>query len=317
MPPLYLLNPKGLSFFFGANARPVCGLQPRLNDMQKRLSGAVLACVIAALSLTHSSVTQAATALVWQTSFDCPEWTQSRGLSENVVCGVGDGIAGWGAWTTPQHPNGDEITLAANYPGGGGGRGFRHWRGDGSNVNSGGLLITLPATLPEMWIRFYMRYESGFNWSPLNYTKDLYVNVTATGAFTVGFHSGDGFGVATISPSRNIIGSPGWASVNGGTRADGLWHCYETHVKVNTSGANGIAEAWIDGRQSMSFHDVDFKMIPGWSFFGLGSNQATPANGGEKYTDYDDIAVSASGRIGCAGGGLVAPAPPMNVRIIR
>lgn len=286
--------------------------------MPKRVPYVLVGCAIAALGLLQSSNIQAAPAVVWQTTFNCGEWNETFGILENLVCGAGDGIAGWGAWTTGGHPNGDEITLAANNPGGGGGRGFRHWRGDGTNVSGGGLSVNLPAPYPELWLRVYMRYQAGFAWSQLNYSKELYFNVTGTAAFTLGFHSADSFGIATISPSRNILGGPGWTSTNGGATSDGQWHCYEAHVKTNTSGANGVAEAWIDGRQVVSARDVDFKMVPGWSYFGLGSNQATPANGGDRYTDYDDLAVSVAGQVGCTGGTVIAaPAAPTNVHVVR
>src|SRR5881296_3316998 len=77
----------------------------------------------------QAPLTVGAASLLWQTTFNCPkDWTQSMGLADALVCAAGDGISGSGAWTSTGHPLGDEITLAANNPGGGGGRGFRHWR---------------------------------------------------------------------------------------------------------------------------------------------------------------------------------------------
>jgi hypothetical protein len=81
-------------------------------------------------------------------------------------------MSGYGGWAPSGHPAGDQITLAANNPAGGGGRGFRHWRGDGVNVNGGGISINFPGSYSEMWMRFYMRYQAGFQFSQLYYTKD-------------------------------------------------------------------------------------------------------------------------------------------------
>lgn len=287
----------------------------------------ILPCVaLCALAFIQSqSHADAATSLIWQTTFDCSDWNQSMGIHDAAVCGAGDGLTGWGGWTTAGHRNGDEIVAAANNPSGGGGKGFRHWRGDGTNVNGGSVRVVLPNPVTDMWIRFYMRYQAGFRFSPLIYTKDLYVNVGSVSTFAVGFHGSDRFGISTISPSRNIDGSPGWTSVNGGASADGNWHCYETHVKMNTSAANGVAEVWVDGQAGPSARDVDFGRSAGWSYFALGENQSTVTNGGDRYTDYDDVAVSTTGRIGCAAGAGGAPPPPVfglpaapqNVRIIR
>ena len=148
-----------------------------------------------------------------------------------------DGMSGFGGWAPAGHPAGDQITLAANNPGGGGGRGFRHWRGDGININGGGFSIHPPSAFSDMWIRFYMRFQAGFKWSPLIYTKDLYVH--SGNIFTLGFHGSDSFGVSIISPSTNLDGPVGWQSVMRGSVSDGSFHCYEVHVKT---GVSGIAE---------------------------------------------------------------------------
>src|SRR5512144_419349 len=104
----------------------------------------------------------AQSSFVWQTTFNCNDWNQTMGLTDAAVCASGDGISGSGGWTTAGHPNGDEITVAANNPAGAGGKGFRHWRADGQNSNGGGINVNLPSPMPELWVRWYMRYQLGF-----------------------------------------------------------------------------------------------------------------------------------------------------------
>src|SRR4030066_420726 len=124
---------------------------------------------------------QAVVTLPWSTTYNCPDWTQSDGVPS---C---DGLLDYGGWTCD---NGDgtreeeQITIAANYPSGGGGKGQRSWDGDGINNNSGATRLPLTNPQPELWIRFYMRYPLGFRWDPYpTYEKRLRaatVNATPT-----------------------------------------------------------------------------------------------------------------------------------------
>lgn len=275
-----------------------------------------VSCLGAAIMVGQTMRAGAAPAVIWETTFgNCSEWNQTQGLNDNQVCGNGDGISGYGNWTTS---NGtvDQITAAANNPAGPGGRGFRHWRGAGVNNNGGGLRIVLPAQQSEIWVRWYMRYQSGFAWSSAgqpNYTKDLYFNVTNSNypVFTVGFHDTSLFGVAQVQPTgRNLYGGPpGWLAANGGSAGDGAWHAYETHVKMGTS--NGIAESWVDGVRTHNQTNVNWGSSGGWEYFVVGSNQSLVASGVDRYTDYDDFAISTSGYIGPLG----VPVAPQNLRI--
>ena len=113
--------------------------------------------------------------------------------------------------------------------------------------------------------------------------------------YAVGFKSADGFGTTQFYPvSRNIDGSPGWLSSERGATGDGIFHVYEIHMKRDTNGSNGVWEAWIDGNRSVSATDVNWGGAS-FSWFVLGDNQYNPSNGGDRYTDYDDVAVSATG----------------------
>jgi hypothetical protein len=239
---------------------------------------------------------------VFQTTFDCPDWIQALpsgpadpGFDANV-CSTGDGIAGSGSWITTLL-SADRIIAAANYPLGAGGKGFRHWRGDGDNNNGGGLTITLPAPVTEMWVRLYIRYSLGFAWSggePI-YTKDNYWSDCGSGCAIFGIQGNHSWGV-NYNGSTNYPSSRTWAQSQGGPTGDGQWHLYEYHLKQNGSAAT--IEIWIDGVQYLNVTNADLGNTP-WISFKLGENQATVTGcNPDCYTDYDDIAISTVGRIG-------------------
>lgn len=227
--------------------------------------------------------------LIFQSTFDCLDWIQDPPTlghgSDANVCSSGDGIEGYGDWTTVSGSK-DQIIAAANNPSGGGGKGFRHWREDGNNNNGGGLRITLPAPVTEMWVRLYMRFSDGFTWTggAPNYTKDMYWNVGA--AFLIFGHQGGGWGLHSNVGSQNIPSSSKWANT-----PPGQWHLYEYHVKQ----AGGVVEVWVNGQQVLSRTGVNLGTAT-WDYFVLGENQCCVATGG--YTDYDDIAISIVGRVG-------------------
>jgi hypothetical protein len=288
--------------------------------MKVSLRLALTSAVIAFVCLPASHTPSAQVALVFQTSFNCPEWDQGLGLTESIVCGAADGISGWGGWTTSSGAK-DQITSSANNPAGAGGRGFRHWRGDGQNNNGGGLTIALPAPVQEVWVRFYMRYQAGFAWTngAPQYTKEHYWNVGQRGQFQFGFSSGMVYLHTYQGSTANLTSSKTWASINGGNTGDGQFHCYEYHVKMDTNGSNGIAEIWYEGTKVMTRTDVNWSNGGAtWSEFVLGDNQYNPSNGSSRFTDYDDIAVSTTGYIGPLGGLTIPiPAAPINLRVIR
>ncbi len=237
--------------------------------------------------LYYPSISNAAVNLPWSTTFNCPDWTQSMGLY-NVNC---DGLRGDGAWTTSDGKE-EQITSAANYSGGGGGKGQRHWMGDGVNNVSGGLGISFTSSQSELWIRWYMRYENGFQWNPLNNQKILYINVLGQNAVVVQYVWSDQVRIA----SRDYSGyyeSPqgnGWQTIMGGNASDGGWHLYEVHIKTDTNGNNGIAEMWIDGVQRISVSNANFGSL-GFDYILIGSNGFEPNNGRTMYIDFDDIMI--------------------------
>ena len=166
--------------FPGMDARHQQPAQQRRRGLQVVYAMKKLLALLALCALVGS----ASAATVFSTTFNCAsDWTGSMGLSDATVCANGDFILGYLNASAPSHPNGDEINATANNAAGGGGKGFRHW--DGGNVrNSGGGSIHILGFTPqrEMWIRYYARYQSGYDWSNGPFMKMLYVNSSAWSA---------------------------------------------------------------------------------------------------------------------------------------
>jgi hypothetical protein len=260
----------------------------------------------------HHPAAQSAGTLV-NTSFDCNEWTQTSGADP---CSPGDSINTGGNWTTSSG-KGDQITLAANNPLGTG-RGFRHWRGTGTNNNAGGIRITFTPTR-ELYVRWYARFSPGFAWtngSP-HYSKEVYFDVGSANTAIAEFASGN-FQVHSLAGSQNIASSATWNAINGGSAGDGKFHCYEVYIKLDTNGSDGIVKLWSEGRLVGSFTGLNLGTRPAFDAFMLGSNQDYVTNG-DQYTDYDDVVVSLTGPIGPLGSSITTPKPaaPSNVQIIR
>ncbi len=252
----------------------------------------ILLILIFVILTLSGSISFSAVNLPWSTTFNCPDWTQSMGLS-NINC---DGLTGHGNWTCDNADSTvkeEQITAAANYSGGKGGKGQRHWMGDEINNVSGGLKISFASSQSELWIRWYMRYENGFQWNPLNNQKILYVNVGSLNLTTIQYVWSDqvriasvGYGGYYLSPQGN-----GWQTIMGGNASDGGWHYWEAHLKTDTTGSNGIAELWIDGTQRISVSNANFGSLP-FTHIAIGENGFKPANGRCMYIDFDDITIS-------------------------
>jgi len=217
----------------------------------------------------------------------------------------------------PNQPTGDDAILtAANNPGGGGGKGFRHWVGDGLNNGGGGILVQWPSTA-EMWFRYYIRFQTGFAWAPIINMKTLYVQQGQANGFYFGLHN-QVIG-AVINGTQLLHSTVSWSNWMGGAVGDGQWHCLELHVKMNNpaSASNGIFEFSLNNTLIYSNTAIQISAVPGeqYSDAQIGSNHNQPDNGGvDKYVDFDDIAISATGPIGCFGSSVLPPAP-RNLRV--
>jgi len=232
--------------------------------------------------------------LPWSTSLDCPDWKQGDGPPP--IAGLFKG----GDWKC-DGTHGDQITVDANYAFGGGGKGFRHWQGDGTNNNGGGIAVVLHQREPELWIRWYMRYEKGFKWKGGEpyYDKLFYIR-PPRGSGGRDLIPEWGYGSLCFAYAKpQVRAEPGlWKKMMGGAVSDGKWHCHEIHMKMDTNGKDGIAEWWADGEKVIDRKDVDFGTHAGWVWMSIGSNQTTPENGRPMALDFDDIAIRTSGRIG-------------------
>jgi hypothetical protein len=289
---------------------PVRGDKAKGQQDMKTFSTSLVSsvCIIAALSWPQTSGAQ----LVFQTTFPsatCPDWNQTAfNLLDANVCALGDGIAGNGSWITSNR-SGDQITAAANNSLGGGGKGFRHWVGDGLN-NAGGGIVVSWAPVSEMWFRYYIRFQSGFAWgggvSPN--MKTIYCNYSQPGTFYFGLHDGVVGGHVEVDagfgdPSGNHHSTVTWSQWQGGPTGNGNFHVLEVHAKMNTTGASsdGIFEFWLDGTRIYTNSNVHFSSQNGARFNNckVGENHNNPQNGGvDKFVDFDDIAVSTTGLIG-------------------
>ena len=156
-----------------------------------------------------------------------------------------------------------------------------------------------------------MRYEQGYQWNPLSYAKHLYIwTQSASNAVIPEYFGAGTYRVYAEAPGggASYPGNTGWQSIYG-TASDGSWHCYEIHIRMDTNGtsgsavADGVAELWIDNVNQFSVANANYSWgdpaaAQGWTYVDIKSNQSSPANGRGMYVDYDDIVISATGRIG-------------------
>jgi hypothetical protein len=187
------------------------------------------------------------------------------------------------------------ITSAANRIGSG--TGARFYAGNGRNRLGGKLGVSFSTPQPELWVRWYIRYDPDFSWgsedgsptsSPiwdkniysftsndLHYTewRGGYIRIGVSGTDLKSF---DGFGW------NNIIGA-----------ANGGWVCMEQYMKMNTGGENGAARIWMNGDLALEDLSVNFGGSNGWRTITFENNQGYPIGAPpEGYTvDYDDMVI--------------------------
>lgn len=237
----------------------------------------------------------------WESSFDLPEWTQGEGAPPGE-------FSSGGSWTCDGL--GGQITTDAKNPLSKGARGFRHWQGDGTNKNSGGIMAYFPSPQKELWIRWYHRYEKGFQWSVQSsgnrepaYDKLLYIWTAKSGNAILPEPYYNRFRLATQSPSAHWT-SPsgkGWKYIMGSDQSDGRFHVHEIYIKMDTNGTDGIGRYWINGELLIDSTNMNYSggtdssedqtARNGWTRFLIGSNQKAPDNGQCMYVDYDDFVI--------------------------
>ena len=268
----------------------------------------------------------------WETTFSCADWEQGNSLSCSQLEVGGGWVCGDELeWTIQK----DKITSSANNPEGGGGKGFRHWKGDGywnptyNDDGGGGLTLTFPSAQEEFWMRWTMRYQSGFSWADIITDKMLYIHTDEPGYEAIPVHAGGGELVLGLQGPDDQYqmraGAFGWNQIQGGTlynglaRGDGKFHTYEIHIKMDTNGTDGIGRFWVDGVLRIENTHVNWSAgnttaRAGWTHMLIGSNQLEPNNGACAYVDFDDIVIhnlkpSNSDSFGNPYIGLISTAP--------
>lgn len=161
-----------------------------------------------------------------------------------------------------------------------------------------------------------MRYESGMPGHG-TYPKWLFINPLDINVY-LGFWGDDDAYFHPQGYPGNIYGfGKGFRTVvgNGTMISDGGWDCYEVHLKQGT-GSNGVVEMWINGIRTISHDAVPMKQTSkGWRTITFGSNHKDGfGRKRDYYNDFDDIAISNTGRIGCLANTQsdTPPAVPQN-----
>jgi len=260
-------------------------------------------------SVLLSGVSLADITLPYSTTFNCPEQV----LIGNVYnC---DGLINvGGADSSGHYPS---ITTDANFPNGGGVRGARFWVGLNKNDYASAFVYQFPP-VSEIWVRGYVSYEPGMIFTQgqklAYFINGLYIVIAGNYLRITD--------VDTYNYYNNVNGTMGLQYFYGGpgfhTAADGSWHCIEFHWKAQnpSTASNGQFDIWIDSTQYMHYDTIHFGAMtqPG---FTMTSNNDPVDNPTDQWEDWDDIAVSATGRLGCPytlGAAGPSPNPPTNLK---
>ena len=284
---------------------------------------------------------EAAISLPWSTTFNCAETY----ITDNWQC---DQLQHWGGGecyckrldgvdvlgNPCSGGSGCEPYYWVNKPGifnvanndKGSGNGFREWiwtnlTGNESTYNIMIIPISGPPSFAipqkELWIRWYMRFQSGINIANSYYMKTMYIRTGGSSECVADFSEADGFilGVQGGGGPNNAgaldasCTSCGLQTMSHGqTITDNTWHSIEIHIKMDTTGtpssryANGVAQFWLDGElkinnTTINWSNGDIAAQQGWTWFdfpnnfsdGVGLQMLT--GGQEMYIDWDDVAV--------------------------
>lgn len=278
--------------------------------------------VIAHFFLAAPGFTEDKLPLPYNTTFNCPEAVFNNNANRPDCDHL---PSAWQAYSNVAGGPYTAITSAANFPNGAGGRGIRFYIGPTTNDSSSGINYE-PTTTgnKEVWVRWYTRWQPGFSYGTdgNNGHKAVYFNNDPY------FNWGGNFLRITDGVFIRIVGGFGlwdiWNSSGKSFTADGSWVCSEIHYKVETSpgAGNGVAEWWINNVKRMGFNDINYGAPAngGFNFFGLPANGNGNTSGSYMWQDFDDVAISTTGRIGCpystsSGASSAAPLPPANLKV--
>ena len=235
--------------------------------------------------------------LPWSTTFDCPEWNH---ISDPLEC---PGIDKHGGWSAQPGNKYEEISAQANHPAGDGGKGARHWTGDGTNNGSGSIEIYFNSPQDRVWVRWYQRWEPGFKATPIYMTKELYFWNTGPNQIVHEMNLPDGGGWGTVF----VGGGQGHYYNEGGFKywypsgtSDGSWVLFEVLVDI----PNGKYKYWVN-EELLLDKNINFPTNPKLESicFQINSKGVDNGIGRPMYIDYDDVAISNTGYIGPLSGG--------------
>jgi hypothetical protein len=286
------------------------------------------------VALVFSVRSYATTPIPFSTTFsDCPYWNSyyQYGVNNYICPSEPNGLQRHGAWTCSGGET-EELTTSANMSSGAGGSGLRHWTGTGKNVCSGSANIVFDSVQPELWIRWYQRYDSGqYFRSNSEGDKQLLMDSTVfasppsgCGHWYGGWENptklvvqvksvGGGSGINYYGQADrgwNYVMHEGATAPNGEKYSDGQWHYYEVHMKWNTGSPpdgnpDGIVQWWIDGELLLDHSDVvwyrQYPECSGWHNVVFRANVDYAMQSTCLSDDIDDIAISNTGYIGPLG----------------
>ena len=252
----------------------------------------------------------------WETSFDYPEECSIRGVDNQTNCGnvQNDGTNwNWGGGTIRDGNTYTQAVADANYPGGGGGLGARFWNYDGHNTQSGPIRVSFPNPQKELWIRWYMRYQEGFQWRSseggtlhrIHYNKTLYLRTGASGADVIpGLWDYFQFRAQGDPKGNWSYPGGGWNDSFGPGHSDGQWHCFEVYIKMNSSlgSSDGLMRWWVNGvlyaeQTDIRYDNNNATSHEGFTYFTFNNNQNYVSNADGPigltyaYIDYDDMVI--------------------------
>jgi len=200
-------------------------------------------------------------------------------------------------------PDGDatkedsEALAAANNSGD---YGHRMWIGSSaSNQQSFGNRLSFTNLQKEIWIKYKMRYELGFDYGATGpaYDKWLYI-YAAAGSWIIPEPAQGRFWFATSTNGQladNIADSIDWTDFFGRT-SDGLFHDIEMYIRMDTDQTDGALRMFIDDILVCDANNIDISggnadSQAGIDRMTLKNNQAQPDHSGIKYFDQDNFRI--------------------------
>lgn len=233
------------------------------------------------------------------------------------------------------------LNINGNNPRGESGKSFQYWSepcfSSSGSWGSDGLLGVAFAPQKEIYVRYWMRFQPDWIWlvggeSPMQKFLHLSHYESKNGAELWNYHDGiqnkprftpqfAKFGGGTYRIQLDLPHSPLTAArdnsasfsvdvefgasrqdwTDSGAPGDGLWHCYEYYVKLNSTGgaADGISRAWYDG--NLVAERMNVIWVPAgdnpsnwqWNHAWLGGNSSNPYSPkNEQWYAIDDFIVS-------------------------